>query len=79
MFQNELQTKSHNVIKTFCSVYISVDSPKQDIFVYTIPVSIAKKTQGLKNSICSWKTCHYEFSTMKKVVDCVLYNPTQIT
>ena len=42
------------LIKTFCSVYISVDSPEQDIIVFSIPVIIAKiiklKAQGLKNS-----------------------------
>ena len=44
------------LLKPFSSVYISVDSPEQDIIVFNIPVIIAKKNQinaqGLKNSSC---------------------------
>ena len=46
MFPDELRTKCQNVtLKTFSSVYISVDSPEQDIIAFNIPVIIAKKHQ----------------------------------
>ena len=43
VFQDELQTKSKNVIKTFCSGFISVDSPEHDIIVFDSPVINQKK------------------------------------
>ena len=39
-FQNDLQTKCQKVTKTFSSVYISVDSPEQDIIVFNFLVRI---------------------------------------
>ena len=39
MFQNDLQTKSQKVTKTFSSMYISVDSAEKDIIVFNIPGS----------------------------------------
>ena len=78
MFQDELQTKCQGIFKTFSSVYISMDSPEQDIIVFNIPVMNA---QRLKNSNCTIENLpfHCEFSTMKEVVDGVLYHTTQIT
>ena len=53
MFQDELQTKSKNDNKNV-SVYMSVESPEQDLIIFNIPVIIVKKNQinaqGLKNS-----------------------------
>ena len=45
MFKRELQTRSQNVIKTFSSVFISGDSPEQDIIVFNTPVIIARKNK----------------------------------
>ena len=55
MCHDELQTKSQSVTKMFSSLYISVDSPGQDIIVFSIPVIIATKIK-LK-LIVSLKTC----------------------
>ena len=83
MFQDDLQTKSQTVTKPFSSVYIHVDSPEQDIIVFNIPVIIAKKNQinaqGLKNSNCTIQNLPFncEFSTMKEVVDGILYHATK--
>ena len=77
--------KSQIVTKTFSSVYISVGSTEKDIIVFNIPLIIAKKNQvnaqGLKHSNCIIENLplHCEFSTMKEVVDGVLYYATQIT
>ena len=82
IFKDELQTKSQNVTKTLRSVYISVDSTKQDIIVLTIPVNIAKynqiNAQMLKNSNCIIENLPFDckFSSMKEVVDGVLYHAT---
>ena len=61
MFQDDLQTKSQKVTKTFSSMFISVDSPEQDIIVYNIAVIIAKKNQinthQLKTLTVSFKPC----------------------
>ena len=61
MYQDDFQTKSQKVTKTFSSMYISVDSLEQDIIVFDIPVIIAKKNQtnaqGLKTLTVSLKTC----------------------
>ena len=62
-----------------------MDSPEQDIIVVNNPVIIAKKNQiiaqGLINSKCIIENLPFdcEFSTMKGVVDGVLYHATQIT
>ena len=64
--------KSQNVIKPFCSGYISMDSPEHDIIVFDIPVIIAIKNQSnaqwLKNSNSITENLPFdcEFSTMKK-------------
>ena len=66
-------------------MYISVDSPKQDIIVFNIPFFIAKNNQinaqGLKNSTCTIEDLPFdcEFSTMKEVVNGVLFRATKIT
>ena len=66
-------------------MYISVESPEQDIIVFKIPVIIAKKNQinahGLKNSNCMIENLPFdcEFSTTKEVEYDVLYHATQIT
>ena len=33
------------LLKTFCSVYLSVDSPEHDIIVFNTPVIIARKNK----------------------------------
>ena len=73
------------LLKTISSVYISEDSPEEDIIVFNIPVFFAKKNQinaqGLKNSNCITENLPADcgFSTMKEEVDVVLYHATQIT
>ena len=65
-------------------MYISVNSPEQDIIVFNIPVIIAKKNQnaqGLNISNCIIENLPFvcEFSVMKEVVNGVLYHATWYT
>ena len=85
MFQDELKTKSQNVSENVLERFISVDSHEQDIIVFNIPVIIAIENQinaqGLKNSnsIIEYLSFNCKFSTMKEVVDGVLYHAIRIT
>ena len=60
-FKMIFKQRVKRLLKTFSGMYIYVDSPKHDIIVFNIPVSIAKKNQinpqGLENSNCIIK--HY--------------------
>ena len=85
MFQGKLQAKSQLVLKRLVAcIYLWTALNKTilfSIFKLKLPHRIISILNGWKHSNCVIKNLplHCKLSTMKEVVDGVLYHATQIT